>query len=129
MHWACELPSCGNLFVCPTQNESTEGQLTLCRHAGAIMAVLWWGARLVIDDRLSVGQLSSFVVYSIFVSGNVGQLAGVFTSLMQVSSLWLVALTLLLLLLLLLLSYVQHWRHILFSIQGFGFSGLKTLKP
>lgn len=48
------------------------------------MAVLWWGARLVIDSRLSVGQLSSFVVYSIFVSGNVGQLAGVFTSLIQV---------------------------------------------
>mmetsp|Transcript_17526 Transcript_17526/g.52590 ORF Transcript_17526/g.52590 Transcript_17526/m.52590 type:complete len:687 (+) Transcript_17526:397-2457(+) len=50
---------------------------------GAIMAVLWWGARLVINGHLSAGQLSSFVVYAIFVSGNVGQLAGVFSSLMQ----------------------------------------------
>lgn len=48
------------------------------------MAVLWWGARLVINGHLSAGQLSSFVVYAIFVSGNVGQLAGVFSSLMQV---------------------------------------------
>ncbi len=48
------------------------------------MAVLWWGARQVINDELSAGQLSSFVVYAIFVSGNVGQLAGVFSSLMQV---------------------------------------------
>lgn len=48
------------------------------------MSVLWFGARQVIDAKLTAGELSSFVVYAIFVSGNVGQLAGVFASLMQV---------------------------------------------
>lgn len=48
------------------------------------MAVLWFGARQVIDGKLTAGELSSFIVYAIFVSGNVGQLAGVFASLMQV---------------------------------------------
>lgn len=48
------------------------------------MAVLWFGVRQVIDGKLTAGELSSFIVYAIFVSGNVGQLAGVFASLMQV---------------------------------------------
>jgi ABC-type bacteriocin/lantibiotic exporter with double-glycine peptidase domain len=32
------------------------------------MAVLWYGARLVIDRQISAGQLSAFVVFAIFVS-------------------------------------------------------------
>ena len=47
------------------------------------MAVLTFGAQQVIDGKLTAGQLSSFVVYSLYVSGNVGQLAGVFSSLIQ----------------------------------------------
>lgn len=48
------------------------------------MCVLWFGALQVIGGKLTAGQLSSFVVYSVYVSGNVGQLAGVFSNLMQV---------------------------------------------
>ena len=47
------------------------------------MCVLWFGARLVVDGKLTAGELSAFVVYAIFVSGNVGALAGVFSSLIQ----------------------------------------------
>jgi ABC-type multidrug transport system fused ATPase/permease subunit len=47
------------------------------------MCVLWFGARLVMDGKLSPGELSAFVVYAIFVSGNVAALAGVFSSLIQ----------------------------------------------
>jgi ATP-binding cassette, subfamily B, bacterial len=52
--------------------------------AASLMCVLWFGARQVIDGRLTPGQLSAFVVYSVYVSGNVGSLAGVFSNLMQV---------------------------------------------
>ena len=48
------------------------------------MCVLWFGARLVVDGKLTAGELSAFVVYAIFVSGNVAALAGVFSSLIQV---------------------------------------------
>ena len=48
------------------------------------MCVLWYGARQVIDGKLTAGQLSAFVVYAVFVSANVGALAGVFSSLIQV---------------------------------------------
>ena len=51
--------------------------------AGPLMCVLWFGARQVIEGRLTAGELSAFVVYAIFVSGNVGTLAGVFSSLIQ----------------------------------------------
>ena len=48
------------------------------------MCVLWYGARHVIDGKLTAGQLSAFVVYAVFVSANVGALAGVFSSLIRV---------------------------------------------
>ena len=51
--------------------------------AAPLMCVLWFGARLVVDGKLTAGELSAFVVYAIFVSGNVGALAGVFSSLIQ----------------------------------------------
>ena len=48
------------------------------------MVVLWLGARMVIEGQLSAGSLSAFLLYAIYVGGNVGQLAGVFSSLIQV---------------------------------------------
>ena len=48
------------------------------------MCVLWFGARQVIQGKLTAGQLSAFVVYAVFVSANVGALAGVFSSLIRV---------------------------------------------
>eukprot|EP00887_Chlorella_sp_A99_P000339 scaffold13.g339.t1 len=54
--------------------------LTSSVSTGAIMAVVWFGARLVIAGGLTAGELSSFVVYAIFVSANAGMLMGVFSS-------------------------------------------------
>ncbi|GAB4815223.1 hypothetical protein N2152v2_002269 [Parachlorella kessleri] len=46
---------------------------------GAIMVVLWFGARLVLEDKLTAGALSAFVVYAVFVASNAGMLMGVFS--------------------------------------------------
>ena len=53
---------------------------------GAIVCVLWFGARQVVDDKLSPGELSSFVIYALYVGANTGALAGVVSSLIQVLS-------------------------------------------
>ena len=62
--------------------------VVLLSAAGPLMCVLWFGARLVVDGKLSPGELSAFVVYAIFVSGNVAALAGVFSSLIQARNLF-----------------------------------------
>ena len=46
--------------------------------------MLWFGARLVVENKLSPGELSTFVIYAVYVGSNVGQLAGVVSSLVQV---------------------------------------------
>ena len=53
---------------------------------GAIVCVLWFGARQVVDGKLSAGELSSFVIYALYVGANTGALAGVVSSLIQVWS-------------------------------------------
>lgn len=55
-----------------------------CDGAGGIICVLWFGARLVVENKLSPGELSTFVIYAVYVGSNVGQLAGVVSSLVQV---------------------------------------------
>lgn len=54
--------------------------------AGGIICVLWFGARLVVENKLSPGELSTFVIYAVYVGSNVGALAGVVSSLVQVCS-------------------------------------------
>ena len=51
---------------------------------GAVMVVLWYGARQVIGGALTAGRLSSFIVYAVFVASNAGMLMGVFSSVTQV---------------------------------------------
>lgn len=46
--------------------------------------MLWYGARLVVENKLSPGELSTFVIYAVYVGSNVGALAGVVSSLVQV---------------------------------------------
>ena len=48
--------------------------------------MLWFGARLVVENKLSPGELSTFVIYAVYVGSNVGQLAGIVSSLVQVMS-------------------------------------------
>lgn len=52
--------------------------------SGGIICVLWFGARLVVENKLSPGELSTFVIYAVYVGSNVGSLAGVVSSLVQV---------------------------------------------
>ena len=57
---------------------------TLAHCSGGIICVLWYGARLVVENKLSPGELSTFVIYAVYVGSNVGALAGVVSSLVQV---------------------------------------------
>ena len=50
---------------------------------GAISAVVWQGSRLMAAGELDSGDLFSFVIYSVFVGGNIGGLATVFTNIQK----------------------------------------------
>ncbi|CAK0787881.1 hypothetical protein CVIRNUC_011103 [Coccomyxa viridis] len=50
---------------------------------GSIVFVLWFGARQVVEGKLSAGELSSFVIYALYVGSNVGSLASVISNLIQ----------------------------------------------
>lgn len=50
---------------------------------GAISAVVWQGSRLMAAGELDSGDLFSFVIYSVFVGGNIGGLANVFANIQK----------------------------------------------
>lgn len=50
---------------------------------GAISAVVWQGSRLLAAGELASGDLFSFVIYSVFVGGNIGGLATLFTNIQK----------------------------------------------
>ncbi len=50
---------------------------------GAIVLVLWLGAHDVLNDRMSSGQLSQFVLYAVLVAGAVGGLSEVWGDVQQ----------------------------------------------
>ncbi len=50
---------------------------------GAIVFVLWLGARAVIDGSMTAGGLTSFVLYAAFTAGGVGVLAEVWGDIMR----------------------------------------------
>ncbi len=43
---------------------------------GAAVAVLWYGGRLVLDEAMSVGELSAFLLYTLFVAMALGTMSG-----------------------------------------------------
>ncbi|WP_407659930.1 ABC transporter ATP-binding protein [Hyalangium gracile] len=51
----------------------------------AATAVLWYGGRLVLDDKLTVGGLTSFLVYSMFVAFALGALTELWADFMRAS--------------------------------------------
>jgi ABC transporter fused permease/ATP-binding protein len=51
----------------------------------AAAAVLWYGGRLVVDDKLSVGGLMSFLMYSMFVAFALGALTDLWADYMRAS--------------------------------------------
>jgi ATP-binding cassette subfamily B protein len=50
---------------------------------GAIMMVLWLGGKDVLEHRISPGDLSAFVFYSVVVAGSVGAISEVITDLQR----------------------------------------------
>ncbi len=48
----------------------------------AIVGVLWYGGRLVVSGRMSVGDLTSFILYAMTVAVSVGSLGSLWTDLM-----------------------------------------------
>jgi len=51
----------------------------------AAAAVLWYGGRLVVDGKLSVGGLTSFLIYSMFVAFALGALTELWADFMRAS--------------------------------------------
>lgn len=49
----------------------------------AIVFIVWYGGKLVIDDEMSVGTLTSFLLYVITVAFSIGMLAGLWTDFMS----------------------------------------------
>jgi ABC-type multidrug transport system fused ATPase/permease subunit len=49
----------------------------------AILVVVFYGATLVIDGELGVGQLTSFVLYTIYIAVGLGIFSGLYTELMN----------------------------------------------
>jgi ATP-binding cassette subfamily B protein len=50
---------------------------------GAVVLVLWYGSRLVVNGDLSAGQLTSFMIYTLFVAGAMGSFAELYSQLQR----------------------------------------------
>jgi ABC-type multidrug transport system fused ATPase/permease subunit len=50
---------------------------------GAIVLVLWYGARMVQDGRLTVGELTRFMLYTMFVGGAMGSFAELYSQIQR----------------------------------------------
>lgn len=50
---------------------------------GAVAAVLWYGGRLVVGGEMSAGELTSFILYTLFVAFSLGTLAGLWSDFMR----------------------------------------------
>lgn len=50
---------------------------------GGLSLVLWFGGREVLADRLTVGELISFLIYGLSVAGSLASLVGLYTSLQE----------------------------------------------
>jgi ATP-binding cassette subfamily B protein len=50
---------------------------------GAVVVVLWYGARLVFAGELTAGQLTRFMMYTMFVAGAMGSFAEIYSSIQR----------------------------------------------
>jgi ABC-type multidrug transport system fused ATPase/permease subunit len=50
---------------------------------GAVVLVLWYGSRLVVLEQLTTGQLTSFMIYTLFVAGAMGSFAELYSQLQR----------------------------------------------
>ena len=44
---------------------------------GALLCVIWYGGEMVLDNKLTTGQLSSFILYTITLSAGLLAVGGV----------------------------------------------------
>ncbi|KAF0977063.1 hypothetical protein FDP41_003716 [Naegleria fowleri] len=58
------------------------GGMMFCGNA-AIILVLWYGGSLVLDEEISVGSLTSFIVYTLLVAASFGVLSSLFFDLVK----------------------------------------------
>jgi ATP-binding cassette subfamily B protein len=54
-----------------------------CALFGAVVLVLWYGARLVQNGNMSVGELTRFMLYMMFVAGAFGSFAELYSQMQQ----------------------------------------------
>jgi len=45
---------------------------------GGIVAVLWYGSNLVMQGEISIGELTAFVIYTMFIGGSIGGLGDLY---------------------------------------------------
>ncbi|MCS7018454.1 MAG: ABC transporter transmembrane domain-containing protein [Cytophagales bacterium] len=50
---------------------------------GGIVVVLWYGARLVASGEITIGDLTSFVIYTMFIGGSIGGLGDIYGQLQR----------------------------------------------
>ena len=50
---------------------------------GAVVLVLWYGARLVVHGELTAGQMTGFMIYTLFVAGAMGSFAELYSQLQR----------------------------------------------
>ena len=50
---------------------------------GAVLLVLGYGGTLVLDNQMSAGDLTGFLMYSLLMAGNVSSLSGTYTEMMK----------------------------------------------
>ncbi|MEQ8277504.1 MAG: ABC transporter transmembrane domain-containing protein [Deltaproteobacteria bacterium] len=50
---------------------------------GALALVVWYGGRMVLDGRLTIGDLTAFIVYTMIVAVSLGSLAGLYGDFMR----------------------------------------------
>jgi ATP-binding cassette subfamily B protein len=51
--------------------------------SGAVVVVLWYGSRLVLSKELTPGELTSFMIYTLFVAGAMGSFAELYSQLQR----------------------------------------------
>ncbi len=50
---------------------------------GGIVLVLWYGSTLVAEGEISIGDLTSFIIYTMFIGGSIGGLGDIYGSLQK----------------------------------------------
>jgi ABC-type multidrug transport system fused ATPase/permease subunit len=50
---------------------------------GAIVAVIWYGVKMVNTQELSIGSLFSFILYSVFIGASVGGMADIYSKIQK----------------------------------------------